>query len=331
MALQQFVNLSTWREDRVSIEPGKVHVLTFIDTKPNMFYVINPNDVKLRISIGGIPTHERYEVKIDENSTGTHGRPTQTGYLYILNDGTKNAEVTVYSVAKEFDMNVLKNLSLQAENVTLETDGICRGFAGDVELPAGNNILGKVGLTEEVLKSLANNENQSETNTLLSHLYNMFCNGTDNADMTYNLMTLLGDFKNIVTAGINETIVNKLESINSKLLDLNASMNGNSGISTYHIDVQFNYERFFHNEIANFEAAVDQNESMFIIDYLYNDSQSYMNLVLEKENKRTLFTLFPEEKIENITIYVGAGEKFKIECGENPMYRGKIRHYLKRA
>ena len=120
--MNQFTNLSSWREDNIIVKSGECYQLSFIDTKPNMFYVQNPNNCKLKISISKIPTKTNYEFLVNPNSSEPMGRPMPTGNLYILNTGTVDATLKIYSIADKFDMNILKNFSVSLDGVTVETN-----------------------------------------------------------------------------------------------------------------------------------------------------------------------------------------------------------------
>ena len=179
MSLTQFKNLSSWREDKITVSGGKVETLTFMDTKPNMFYIQNPNNVTLKVSIGKIPRPDSYEFKVDGNSTITLGRPTPTGQIYILNDGGAEATITVYSVQKEFDMNVLKNLAISVDNATFQSDGIVRGFQSGVKLPSGDNTIGRVVVANENFADLltalvAIKDSNADNKTAINNIQNKF-------------------------------------------------------------------------------------------------------------------------------------------------------------
>lgn len=335
MALHQFTNLSTWREDKITVEPGKVYTLTFMDTRPNMFYIQNPNNVKLRVSIGSIPTHENYEFKIDENTTATLGRPIQTGYLYILNDGVEMASLTVYSIAKEFDMNVLKNLSLKADNVTLETDGIVRGFAGGVKLPSGDNVLGKVGLTDDVLMLLSlasTGDTQQKIFTQLCHfndkMLECFYDVSENELKTIqNQLNTLGTKHDEVVRHINyiSSDTSKLSDIYTKMAEASDSLKTLTGETIYG---DIGTPIYINNEST--ETAISGGQSMgerveYDFAYIFNDSSSTLN-VLRRVNlsgsETILLTILPGEKLYNIKFECGYGPMLVL-TGDNMMYRAK--------
>ena len=85
--LKQFANSSSWKEDKFRVEPKETFTLTFLNTKPNMFYLQNPNASDIHVGIGKIPTLKNYEYKVPSNSSKAFGRPIGTGYLYVYNAG----------------------------------------------------------------------------------------------------------------------------------------------------------------------------------------------------------------------------------------------------
>lgn len=175
--LKQFNNLSSWREDDMQIKGGEVGTLFFHDTKPNMFLIQNPNDTFLKISISKIPTAHNYEFLVQPNSTDTLGKPTGTAYLYILNTGTLDISVKIFSIFEKFDMNILKNVTIQADGATFVSDGLVKGFESGVQLPSGTNTIGRVniasesiGFLNEHLQSIENkiSEGTEKTSDLLN-------------------------------------------------------------------------------------------------------------------------------------------------------------------
>ena len=159
-------NLSSWRETIKNCRQG-ITEIDFLDTKPNMFVIQNPNKYPVRIGISKIPTRDNYEMIVTKNSTASFGRPIPTGKLYIYNEVEVELQVRVFSVYDVFDMGILNNINISLEDAKLETDGIVKGFAEKVSLPAGTNTLGKVDLTDDSSKVLTDaiEAFQTENNT----------------------------------------------------------------------------------------------------------------------------------------------------------------------
>ena len=214
MSIQQFKNLSSWREDILNIKGGEVVTLDFNDTTPNMFVVQNPNPVSLKISISSYPRTDSYEYKVDGNMTETMGRPISTNKIHILNDGSIDAVVRVYSINDTFDVQILKNMTVALNNATVETDGIIRGFSSGVSLPSGSNSIGKVGFNdtasvsiENILKylntlsdtSLSLKDYVLETSNIICDLLDIFNGYYPGTNLVNNILQNLKDnFSNIV-------------------------------------------------------------------------------------------------------------------------------------
>lgn len=151
--VEQFKNLSSWREDNITINANGVYTVTFLDTKPNMFYILNQNPAKLKVSISKLPRNNEYEFLITENSAMPFGRPLPTGQLYIYNTSDKEITVKLYSIYEKFDLNILKNF-----NIT--------GFEENASLPEGSNNIGSVDLGESTKEFL-----NGECSDILAELY----------------------------------------------------------------------------------------------------------------------------------------------------------------
>ena len=150
----QFKDLSTWREDTITIEGNEVYILDFIDTKPNMFYILNPNPAELKVAITNYPRENHYEFLVNKNSALPFGRPIGTGKLYILNTFNQPITIRVYSIADKFDLNVLKNFVVTLDNVELTAGSTIESFGEFASLPSGNNTIGRVMLEEDFTRDL---------------------------------------------------------------------------------------------------------------------------------------------------------------------------------
>lgn len=264
--VEQFHNLSSWREDNLTIDPHEVGVLDLLDTAPNMFVVVNPNKALLKCAISTIPTGDNYEFKVEYNCSEVFGRPTATRKLYILNDSEVKASIKIFSVNKEFDPTVLKNMNVNLKDYEIQTDTQIRGFAEGVSLPSGKNMIGYVSLSDSDKNLLSNLPNiLSRTNTIdekattiSSHLNNvkMALMGTANPTEYINLYYLLND---VIAQNITE-IKNK---INPDVIRSNYGFHG-ANATTYHTD------------------NLGDGEKYFKFDFITNDSEKdvYINLTL---------------------------------------------------
>ena len=144
--IRQFAHISSWRKYDITIEPHMVHTVSFIDTLPNIFVINNPNIATLKIGISTIPRTDSYEFRVEYNTTETMGRPIGTNALHILNDSSIPVKINLFSIEKEFDPVLLKNMNVALSGYTLETSSIINGFREGVVLP--------VRIEEEIKKLL---------------------------------------------------------------------------------------------------------------------------------------------------------------------------------
>ena len=165
-----------WETNNISIEGGEVKEISLDNSKPNMFVLQNANPVDINISLSHIPTLYNYEFQVKANTTDTFGRPSSTTKVYLFNTGSTTANVKLFSVNDTFDMNILKNtnVNIDGATVTVEDNGVIKGFQAGVSLPSGNNTIGKVGLENSVSNTLNTiNNNLSTQKTNSENLSNM--------------------------------------------------------------------------------------------------------------------------------------------------------------
>ena len=145
-----------WETNNISIEGGEVKEISLDNSKPNMFVLQNANPVDINISLSHIPTLYNYEFQVKANTTDTFGRPSSTTKVYLFNTGSVTANVKLFSVNDTFDMNILKNtnVNIDGASVTVQDNGIIKGFQAGVSLPSGSNTIGKVELGNNVSNTL---------------------------------------------------------------------------------------------------------------------------------------------------------------------------------
>ena len=140
-------DVASWRQEEIVIPALGLKTVHFNDTRPNMFYIQNPNDIYLLLGITKIPTENSYEWRVEKNNSRTFGRPVPTNTLHILNPVNRDITVTLFSVNSTFDISVLQNFFFDTDVMeSVAFDGIIKGFSDGVGLPHGNNYIGKVGL-----------------------------------------------------------------------------------------------------------------------------------------------------------------------------------------
>ena len=165
-----------WETNNISIEGGEVKEISLDNSKPNMFVLQNANPVDINISLSHIPTLYNYEFQVKANTTDTFGRPSSTTKVYLFNTGSVTANVKLFSVNDTFDMNILKNtnVSIDGASVTVEDNGIIKGFQAGVSLPSGSNTIGKVGLDNSITNAITqintslDEQKENTINVLLS-------------------------------------------------------------------------------------------------------------------------------------------------------------------
>lgn len=205
--------LSSWRVDDLEILAGETKEFLFQTSNPNMFFIQNPNNVVLKVSLSKMPTSENYEFSIEKNSSLTFGRPIPSKKITILNDSAIAVSIKMFSVNAPFDMSVNKNLSLNLVGAEIHTDGEVKGFSNGVQLPPGNNKIGRVGLADEEKNLLNSIEEYTSSLTTIE-------------EYTSSLSTIADDRQNIediitaVSGNFNNLIENSLTNIKKSVDDI---------------------------------------------------------------------------------------------------------------
>ena len=135
---------ASWRSEEVYIPAKALQTVTFLDTNPNMFFLQNPNACAINIGITKIPSADKYEFRVNPNSTKTFGRPTSTNRLYLYNMGDVAVTVSLFSVYGVFDLSILQNTEVSMGDVSLNSEMIVTGFGSACALPTGDNVIGRV-------------------------------------------------------------------------------------------------------------------------------------------------------------------------------------------
>lgn len=198
-----------WETNNISIEGGEVKEISLDNSKPNMFVLQNANPVDINISLSHIPTLYNYEFQVKANTTDTFGRPSSTTKVYLFNTGSVTANVKLFSVNDTFDMNILKNtnVNIDGATVTVEDNGVIKGFQAGVSLPAGTNTIGKVGLETSVSNTLNTiNNNLSTQKTVTANIYS---DTTSISSNSLNIARVLG-----VSKGCTVEYKNNVNSLN---------------------------------------------------------------------------------------------------------------------
>lgn len=215
MALK-YNNYSSWRESFVHLQGG-LNTIDFLDTNPNMFVVQNISGTDIYCSISTIPTNDNYEYLINKHSTVTLGRPTSTNKLHFFNPTNNPITLKIFSVQGEFDMNILKNVTVKLDtDAQIKTDGLIKGFGNGVSLPPGTNKIGQVEVTNQVdVDSLVDSVNSMKT--AMTNVNN------DTTDISDNMDTLL---TNLATNQVN--LMSKLDSVIRAIGNISSGGGGGS-------------------------------------------------------------------------------------------------------
>lgn len=352
--LKQFDNFSSWREDTVSIEGGTLKTLTFLDTKPNMFFIQNPNKSVLKIGLRKTPTADKYEYLVNPNVTVTIGQPTGVNYMYIYNDSSVKADITIFSIFDKFDINILKNLNLLVDKESkfkVETDGIVKGFAGGVMLPYGTHTIGSVlidGYNENVsLPEGNNNIGSVDINTLPSLLWddinNMKANIYTGSEASYQMRKLLSGEttspnllyemsgilqeiadKNFTVDNVtvdNTEILTKLSTLETKLQNIYtylSAVRDNTNRSEIRNAPKIKGTVVYGNNKAESLSYRATSSVTLRFGWLYNDG----GIAHLKLNDVEILTIMAGEKFTGLDIPMANGDVLVLEADE-PMFRYK--------
>lgn len=139
-------NGNTFNKQKFVIPGESLYTIDFGEMMPNFYRLNNMGDVTLYCSTGALPSQNMYDFKANPCGLATFTEPKYSSKLYVYNPINKDVPIILFYWADEFDPSFLAmgEISLNNEGV-VETDGIVKGFS--TELPAGDNIIGKVELT----------------------------------------------------------------------------------------------------------------------------------------------------------------------------------------
>lgn len=212
----------SWQRKPVTIPPAFVQTVTFDNTTPNMFYVVNYSSADLRISINSIPTVNRYEFLAPGNETSTFGQPIPTQQIYILNPSASPVDVLIFSVYDTFDFNVIRSSSVKLSADSIEDMGVVNGFGSGVSLPGGQAHLGSVDVDNL-------NDYSTILNAISSKLSSAFDVNSNVEALPATLFTALTEIKNAITAGGSDVDYSTV--LNNILTKLNATLSTSSTVT----------------------------------------------------------------------------------------------------
>ena len=155
----------------VTLKPGKnynrqkfvvpsesVFTVDFGEMSPNYYRLNNMGDVTLYCATNSLPSQSMYDFKANPLSVANFTEPTNRNKLYIFNPFKKDVNIILTYWSDDFDPTFMAvgEISLNNEGV-VETDGIVKGFT--CELPAGNNLIGKVEVVGTLEQTMIGNNN----------------------------------------------------------------------------------------------------------------------------------------------------------------------------
>lgn len=293
--IQQFHNLSSWREQDIKLSSG-VNTIDFIDTQPNHFILVNNTQNELKISIGSIPTPLNFEFECDKVSTKTFGRPTATRQIYILNMESTEITVKLFSIFKsEFDVNIVKDTNVSIDSdLQVTTDGLVKGFQSGVSLPSGNNTIGRVSLQDDVNESISIIKNaSSQMDTNISNVKTKVAAIEEDSSSMVDLLRQIEENTTKVP-GINGDAETMTDSLLIRHL--------------YNMGDCYNIDPIYLNKVNTMTyTAVDKCKVHF--NYLLNDGaefdivKAYTNAEGE-EVSEVLLSVYPNEQLTDIEIEV---------------------------
>ena len=255
-----------WETNNISIEGGEVKEISLDNSKPNMFVLQNANPVDINISLSHIPTLYNYEFQVKANTTDTFGRPSSTTKVYLFNTGSTTANVKLFSVNDTFDMNILKNtnVNIDGATVTVEDNGVIKGFQAGVSLPSGNNKIGKVGLEDSLSNTLNTiNTNLSTHKTTTSNINSTTLSTNTNIK---NIARVLGVSKGCTVEYKNKVSELNINNSNSTTNIIHFSYLLNDGCD---VDVKVESNTlltiYSGEQLADFEIEVPANEILTIV------------------------------------------------------------------
>ena len=295
--IRQFAEISSWRQHNITIEPHEVFTLNFRDTLPNIFVVNNPNLATLKVGISSIPRPDAYEFRIEYNTTETFGRPIGSNNIYILNDSSVPVKIVVFSIEKEFDPTLLKNMNVALEGYTIESSSEITGIKEGLQLPVKlinhNNV-------ENMIELLTNSYPDiiSKLQALIDKEMRLDGDGITLNGVQTDLTTVHSNL-GVIIAGIGSLV---------KPSDLNGITTGVNIVSETIDDILSNTTKLLRyytpegkatylNNATSFEYTSTLNERVHF-GWLFNDG-SDLNITV---NGETVFSVLAGEQLADIEI-----------------------------
>lgn len=169
-----------------------ITTIDYLDTKPNYFRVQNRGTTELYCSTNNMPTTKHYDFAVAGKKMKMFAEPYNRTRLYIFNPSGTDVEIMVLSFQAEFEPLTLALSEIEVEMPSsFETSMVINSF--NASLPAGNNTIGKVEVTNTPAASdvTAIKTNTSNILSKLAYLMSTTPSSTEGLKL-YDIMSLLG-------------------------------------------------------------------------------------------------------------------------------------------
>lgn len=264
--------LSSWRSAGVNATANNTTTYFFMDTSPNMFYIQNPSEIDLYVSLSYMPTLERYEFKLKAHGQQAMGRPLPVKNIYILNPSAEDVHLQLWSIEDEFDLSIFQDINVDNINLSDESlsgiafDGVIKGFTAGASLPAGTNTIGRVTLPDGVTQDISDTADdvgsiqadvallKTKVDTMSQNISNMSQAISDMADAIEGMGTGSGSG--------GENITDKAWTYVYKNLSANATIFPDNTVKIVEVFM-------LESEGSSFNITTDQDEVIEITTNLY--------------------------------------------------------------
>lgn len=145
-----------------------ITTIDYLDTKPNYFRVQNRGTTEIYCSTNNMPTTKHYDFAVAGKKMKMFAEPYNRTRLYIFNPSGSDVEVAVLSFQAEFEPLTLALSEIEVEMPSsFESSMVINSF--NAPLPAGNNKIGKVDVTNAPAAADVTSI-KTNTNNILSKL-----------------------------------------------------------------------------------------------------------------------------------------------------------------
>lgn len=145
-----------------------ITTIDYLDTKPNYFRVQNRGATEIYCSTNNMPTTKHYDFAVAGKKMKMFAEPYNRTRLYIFNPSGSDVEVAVLSFQAEFEPLTLALSEIEVEMPSsFESSMVINSF--NASLPAGNNKIGKVDVTNAPTAADVTSI-KTNTNNILSKL-----------------------------------------------------------------------------------------------------------------------------------------------------------------